>query len=264
MWCRSEYDHFRHLCFSTLSHFIWDKVVFPAVKLKLCDLIYEKRKKKLFSWSRWTEKLTPGRAVGTSQASLSWDIVQQGLVPPLFKTWSDHQLICGLQIYFRFLDQHALQGKAPRPLTQTGLHKLFAALRRKFPVSKFRLCIHFTCLRQSLRLVLPAADTSTLAGAAGNVHSAWFILPLPCVITALRFNSAAGPSDSSAFRSDAVHRARYCTLPVVLTRERLLQTRCLGFCLDADKLTLRTGTETLWDVSWQPAQNVIMSVVCLH
>lgn len=102
--------------------------------------------------------------------------------------------------------------KAPRPLTQTGLRKLFAALGRKLPERKLRLCTHFTCLRQSLRLVLPAADTSTLAGAAGNVQSAWFTLRLPCVITALRFNSAAGTSDSSAFRRDAVRRARYCTL----------------------------------------------------
>lgn len=194
----------------------------------------------MFSCNRWTEKLTRGRAVGSSQASLSLDIVQQGLVPPLFKTWSDHQLVCGLQIYFTFLDQHALRGKAPRPLTQTGLHKLFASLRRKRPVSKFRLCIDFTCLRQSLRLVLPAADISTLAGAAGNVHSAWFILPLPCVITASHLNSAAGTPDSSAFRSDAVHRARYCTLTVVLTRERFL----LRFCLDADSRTsLNFGLE---------------------
>lgn len=118
--------------------------------------------------------------------------MQQGLVPPLFKTWSDHQLVCGLQICLRFLEQHALQRTAP--LTQTGLRKLFAALRRKFPVSKLRLCIHFTCLRQSLRLVLPAAGTSSLAGAAGAAHSACFIRLWPRVITALRVNSAAGTS----------------------------------------------------------------------
>lgn len=75
-------------------------------------------------------------------------------MPPLFKAWNDHQLVW-LQNPLRFLDQHALQGKAPRPLTQTGWHKLFAAFKRELPMSKFRLSIRFTCLRQSPRLVLP-------------------------------------------------------------------------------------------------------------
>lgn len=167
--------------------------------------------------------------------------------------------------------------KAPNPLTQTGLRKLFAALRRKRPVSKSRFCIHFTCLRQSLRFVLPAADTSTLAGAAANVYSAWFILLLPCVITALRFNSAAGTSDSSAFYNQT---ATQCTeqgtvlFLIVLTRERLLQIRCLGFCPVADRRTSsHFGTELWdvrrlcrWDVSW--AQNVTTAdycwVGCMH
>lgn len=101
----------------------------------MCDLI-SGGKKKLFSWNRWTEKWTPGRAVGTSQAGLSWDIVQQGLVPPLFKTWSDHQLVCGLQICFRLLEQRALQRTAP--LTQTGLRKLFASSKAQiFPWANF-------------------------------------------------------------------------------------------------------------------------------
>lgn len=128
-------------------------------------------------------------------------------------------------------------------------------LGANFPWAHFCLCIHFTCLRQSPRLVLSAADTSRLAGAARNVHYACFILSLPCVITALRFNSATGASDSSAFRSDAVHRARYRTLTVVLSRGRLFQTRCLLFW-QPDKFTLRSGTETLWDARWQPAQSV--------
>lgn len=108
----------------------------------------------MFSWTRWTEKLTPGRAVGTSQASLSLDIVQEGLVPPLFKT---HQLVCGLQVYFRFLYQHALQGKAPRRLTQSGLQA---------QTSREQISLLHT-------FHLPTSEPEARPPSAGRKHTGW-------------------------------------------------------------------------------------------
>lgn len=93
----------------------------------------------------------------------------------------------------------------------------------------------------------------------------------PCVITALRFNSAAGTSDSAAFCVDAAHRARYRNLPLPLFLPKK-DSFWLGFCLHAgesDRSTLRSANETLWDELTTRAKHVngnpIMAgwVVCI-
>lgn len=136
-----------------------------------------------------------------------------------------------------------------------------------FPVSTFRPCIHFTCLRQSLRLVLPAAETSSLAGAAGAAHSAWFIPLWPRVITALRVNSVAGASVRLSAATRCTEQGTVLFLLFWPQKGFYTHTHVWA---SASTLTARQVHTLVWSwnfMSWRPAQNPTSDycwVVCLH
>lgn len=82
-----------------------------------------------------------------------------------------------------------------------------------------------------------------------------------CAVTALRFNPAAGTPDSTAFRVDAAHRARYRNLPLFLPKKDSF--RHAGWASVPMLLSWTSshfGLQTkLWDASW-PEQNMTMTI----